>query len=141
MTTIKRSIFISASPERVWQVLAAVERWNEWTASVSRVERVTNGELGVGSCVRIYQPKLQPVVWTITQWQPKASFVWESVSPGLRAVAEHIITPNQNGCTVTLTLEFRGWVGALISALSGKMTREYIEMEANGLKTRSEQSK
>jgi uncharacterized protein YndB with AHSA1/START domain len=140
MSTFNRSINISASPERVWQVLADIERWNEWTASVSRVERVTSGELGIGSRVRIFQPKLQPVVWTITQWQPNHSFVWESVSPGFRAVAEHIITPNQNGCTVTLTFEFSGLVGVLISALSGRMTRGYIEMEANGLKTRSEKS-
>ena len=44
----KRSIEIAASPEIVWAVTIDVERWPEWTASVSTIRKLEPGPLGLG---------------------------------------------------------------------------------------------
>ena len=138
MSDLRITATIDAPAERVWAVLADVERWPEWTASVSSVEILTGAPLGMGGRVRIDQPKLRPAVWTVTLWQPGQRFVWESTNPGVRVVAEHAIAPSAGGCTVTLTVQFNGLLGSAAGAMNRKLTNHYLELEANGLKARSE---
>ncbi len=58
-------IRINASPDVVWETLADVERWPEWTRSVRSVE-LLDGTLADGHRVRIRQPKLPSLAWTST---------------------------------------------------------------------------
>ena len=44
---------IDASPEDIWRVLVDVERWPEWTPSITRLEKLDPGDLRVGQRVRI----------------------------------------------------------------------------------------
>ncbi|MEJ2060353.1 MAG: SRPBCC family protein [Gammaproteobacteria bacterium] len=129
---------IHAPVERVWEILADVERWAEWTPSISSIEPLTDLPLTTGSQVRIIQPKLRPAVWKVTQWEPHSCFAWESAAPGAVVVAEHWLTPVQEGCQLTLKLAFTGMLGGLFGFLSGKVTQRYLNLEANGLKARAE---
>ena len=141
MREFRVSTSVNASPDHVWTVLADVERWSEWTASMSRIEVLSRGALGVGSQVRIKQPKLMPGVWTITKWQPGTRLDWESNQFGLRIVGEHVLSPIGTGCTVTLILTFHGLLGSVVGFLGGNLTRRYMNLELTGIKTRSEETK
>lgn len=141
MRKLERSIDIAASPARVWEVIADVERWPEWTASVTRAVIVTGGRLTPGSRVRIHQPKLRPAEWTITDWQPGVRFTWVSKTPGLRVTGDHLITPSAGDagrCTLTLSIAFEGLIARIVAPLAKGLTLRYMDLEASGAKARSE---
>jgi uncharacterized protein YndB with AHSA1/START domain len=129
---------IDAPGDKVWRILADVERWPEWTPSMTEVERLDAG-FGVGSRVRIKQPRLPSTVWRVTVFEPGRSFDWVASSPGTKTVARHQIEPRDGGSLVTLSIRQSGILGSFIGMFLKKLTRRYVEMEAQGLKRRSEQ--
>ena len=139
MTKFSTSITINSSQETAWNVLSNVAHWHEWTPTVNKVEVLNTSELKLGNRYKVFQPKLQPVVWTVTELN-SANFTWESKAPGM-LVAEHVVkSVNANQSEVTLTFAFNGWLGNLIGKMYGKMTEEYIQTEAQSLKKRVETS-
>ena len=133
------SIDIQAPPAVVWAVWTDLERWPEWTASVSRVERLDSGPLAVGLRVRIRQPKFPPAVWRVTDVDEGRSFTWVSESPGARVTGSHRIEPHAGGSRATAAITFAGPVARLVGWLSRSLTERYLQLEAAGLKARSEE--
>ena len=138
MRDFRTSIDIAAPPDRVWPIMRDVERWHEWTASITGIERLDDGPLRVGSRARVRQTKLPSNAFVVTTLEEGRGFTWESKSPGVRGIGHHWIEPVANGCRVTLGVDFRGPLAWLVSRVYGKLTQRYIEMEAAGLKHRSE---
>jgi hypothetical protein len=118
----------------VWTVMADVERWPEWTPSVTRVKQLSPGLLQVGSRVRVHQPKLPPAFWRVTELNQGASFTWVSRAPGVRVAARHTAEEIAIGTRVTLTIQYEGLFGAMLSWWVGELNARYLEMEADGLK-------
>ncbi len=87
MCAFHTTVTIQAPIGRVWSVLANVTRWHEWTASITRVEPLDGAELKIGFRYRVFQPKLNPAVWTITELQAGSRFVWVSKTLGLMLLA------------------------------------------------------
>lgn len=140
MPQYQTTIDIAASPERVWRVFADIDRWHEWTASITRIERLDAPSFAAGSRFKVFQPKLRPAVWTITELKPDSNFTWVSRSPGMKVVAEHAIQPvGQGACKVTLRTTFSGLVGRIVGRVYGTLIKEYMGLEAGGLKRRSEE--
>jgi len=138
LTHFTNTIDISAPPDQVWSVLMDVERWSEWTPSVTSIERLDAGPFVVGSRVQILQPKLLPATWTITQLDPGRSFTWVSGKPGLHVIARHLIEPTYQASRVTLSVEFEGLLLKLAGRAFRKIHEEYLQMQASGLKWRCE---
>src|SRR5690349_2309125 len=131
-------IEISAPPERVWAVMSDIERWPEWTPSVTRVERLDPGPLAVGHRARIRQPRLLPAVWQVIALDPGRGFTWVTRSPGIRATGGHWVEGAGAGSHVRLSLRFEGPLAGIVARLFGALTTRYIGLEARGLKERSE---
>jgi uncharacterized membrane protein len=129
---------IAAGEDVVWAVLVDVERWPEWTSSIRRVQRLDEGSFDVGSRVRIVQPMLPPAVWRVTTFAPGRGFAWTSRATGLTTVADHRIAAASDGVVVTLSIAQDGPLAGLFGALSGRLTRRYVDTEARGLKARCE---
>ena len=129
---------IAAPADRVWLVMSDVERWHEWTESITSVKRLDGGPFAVGSKATIRQPRFPPAVWTVTEIVPGQSFTWVSVAPGLRAIGHHSVEPTATGSRATLSLELQGLLGGLWGRLTQGITERYIAFEAKGLKARSE---
>ena len=136
---IEESMGIAAPPERVWAVMADVERWHEWTASIRSVQLLEPGPLAIGSRARVVQPRIPPVVWQVTELEPGRSFTWVARLPGQRSEGRHTVVPDGAGGSVaTLSIQMSGPIGWLVGKLLGGMSRRFVRMEAEGLKRRAE---
>jgi uncharacterized protein YndB with AHSA1/START domain len=138
MRTFRTTVDIAAPAARVWEVMSDIERWHEWTPSVTRVRRLGGAPLAVGSRAFIRQPKFPPAVWKVTAIEPGRSFTWVSTAPGLRVIAHHWVEPLADGSRATLSLELQGIFGGLFGRMTKDITQRYLAFEAAGLKARSE---
>lgn len=134
------SIEIAATPQLVWDVFSDVERWPEWTASVTSLTGLDGHALAAGKRFAIKQPGMQKLVWEVTEIDPGSSWTWVQRSPGVLVTARHYVSAQPGGRTlVRQQLDQRGLLGALVGRLMVKKTRRFLELEAQGLKARSEQ--
>lgn len=130
---------IEAPRERVWALLADVAHWPDWLPTMTAVQPLGPAALAIGARYRITQPRLKPAVWTVVRLEPLRSFAWESRAPGVRASADHVLSPMPDGSTsVTLQIEFSGPLAVVARVLAGSLTRDYIAREAALLKQRVE---
>ncbi|MEU2985955.1 SRPBCC family protein [Micromonospora aurantiaca] len=133
------SVEIAADVDRVWEVQSDVERWPEWTPSVTAARRLEPGPLLLGSTARLEQPRLRPAVWRVVEICPPYSFAWESASPGVRTRGEHRLIPLEDGRTrAELILVQTGPLAWLVGLLGGSTMRRYLRQEADGLRRRCE---
>ena len=134
------SIEIDAPPRLVWDVFSDVERWPDWTASVTSLKGLDGPALAVGKRFAIKQPGLQKLVWKVTEIEPGATWTWVHRSPGVRVTARHDVIAQPGGRTlVRQRLDQRGALGALVGRLTVKKTKRFLQLEAQGLKARSEE--
>lgn len=132
------SVDIDAPPARVWSVMSDVERWCDWTASITSIKRRDAGPLAVGSSAWVRQPKLPPALWKVTVLESDRGFNWVSRGPGVLVTGGHWIEPTARGSRVTLSVGFRGLFAGPFATLTGPTTNRYLGLEAAGLKRRCE---
>jgi uncharacterized membrane protein len=136
MPSYNRSVVIAASRESVWSVLADVAAWADWLPTVNSVEPLDSRALSPGARFCILQPKLRPATWVVTQLEPPKRFVWESRSPGLAAIADHVVEEHSPGhSTVVLRMTFAGLLSGPVGLLFGSITEDYLSQEAATLKS------
>jgi hypothetical protein len=82
-------------------------------------------------------PKL---IWEVAEVTPGTSWTWTQRSPGGLALARHeVIAQSADRTLVRQQIDQRGPIGASVGLLMRRMTKRYLELEAAGLKARSEQ--
>jgi uncharacterized membrane protein len=133
------SVGIDALPQLVWDVFSDVEHWPDWTASVTSLAGLDGPALAVGKRFAIKQPGMQKLVWKVTEIDPGTSWTWVQRSPGVLVTARHWVIAQPGGRTlVRQQLDQRGALGALVGRAMAKKTKRFLELEAQGLKARSE---
>lgn len=135
---VEDTIHIEATPDIVWRVTRDVERWPEWTPTVTSVTRLDQGPLGLGSMVRIKQPMQPAAQWVVTVFDQERRFAWETRRPGLRIAATHELVPHHTGTTNILRVETEGMVAILLRPLLWMALPRALAGENRGLKARCE---
>ncbi|HWT48559.1 MAG TPA: SRPBCC family protein [Mycobacterium sp.] len=134
------SVEIDAPAQLVWEVFSDVEQWPEWTPSVTSLVGRDGAGLAVGKRFAIKQPGMQKLVWKVTEVDPGSSWTWVQRSPGVLVSARHDVIAQPGGrALVRQQLDQRGVLGALVGRVMVKKTKRFLELEAQGLKARSEQ--
>jgi len=137
---IEDSIEIDAPAQLVWQVFSDVERWPEWTASVTSLVGRDGVDLAVGKRFSIKQPGMGTLVWKVTEVDPGLHWTWVQRAPGALTTARHDVIALPDGRTlVRQQLAQRGVLGELVARLMGNKTKRFLHLEAHGLKARVEQ--
>jgi uncharacterized membrane protein len=131
---LENSIDIPAPIDRVWDLTIDIERWPTLTPTIRSVERLDDGELVVGSRARVRQPGLPVAVWTVTELEPRARYVWESQILGSRFIGSHLLTRTPDGTRNTLALDVEGWSAGLLSLVAGSAMRRAIALENDGFR-------
>jgi uncharacterized protein YndB with AHSA1/START domain len=133
------AVDIDAPPDRVWSVIRDIEKWPEWTPTVRKVRRLDEGPLAVGSRVVVWQPKLPPARWKVTELDDvRRSFTWGTWSPGMRLQARHWVEGAGNTSRATISIRFSGLLGPLFARLTRNLNDRYLALEAKGLREYSE---
>lgn len=135
----ERSIDIAAPAERVWEMVADIERWPERIETVDEVERLTPPPTGVGSRFRLKQPKLPEAEWEVTAWQAPTWFEWRQQSGGVTNIAGHRIEPLDGARSrLTLTIDLTGLFAPIGGLMYRGLINRYMGIEAEGMKRAAE---
>jgi uncharacterized membrane protein len=127
---------VDAPAELVWHTVKDVEKWPEWTPTMTEIH-LDGDDLRTGGTATVRQPR-QPVrTWTVTELTESAggrSFTWTSTGRGLRMSATHAVTEEGGSTTVLLTFSLAGPLAPLASLLAGRLIRQAVDTEAASLK-------
>jgi uncharacterized membrane protein len=111
---VSHTIQIHAPLDRVWAVTLDLERWPDWTPTVTSVQRLDTGPVEVGSRVRMKQPLQPPSEWVVTRCEAGKVFAWETRRPGLRMVGTHEMRAARTGTTNILHVDAQGALAVLL---------------------------
>jgi polyketide cyclase/dehydrase/lipid transport protein len=124
----------TAEPERLWSVLADVEKWPEWVEAYQEVRRNESGPLALGDTAYVKQHGLAGGEWTVNELEEDRVFAWETRQPGTRIVGRHLVGAEPGGGSrLTLQLEVSGWMSGVVWLLLGRKSRAYVDLECERL--------
>jgi hypothetical protein len=129
---------INAPMDAVWATMVDVDRWPEWNRYISGLKRLNGGSFGEGTLVRIRQPSLLPARWLVTDFTPGRAFTMRSRTTGVIRKKDHELRDTGGGTEIRVAMIDFGPTAPLIAMMRGQVIREYIDMEAWGLKARVE---
>lgn len=137
---VEHTTDIEAPPEVVWRVTKDVERWPEWTPTVTSVKRLGDGPLGLGSVARIEQPGQPAADWVVSAFEPGRRFAWQTHRTGLRMVATHEMSAEGKGTRNVLRVEAGGALATMLWPVLRLAMRRALARENQGLKEFCEQA-
>ena len=131
---------IKAPVERVWDLTMDVESWPSITPTMSRIERLDQAPLRIGSDVRIKQPGQRQRVWTVSALDPQRRFAWSTRAMGMTMTGSHLLDPSHDGTRNTLTIDLDGPLAPLLGPLLRRPIRRALASENEGFKAAAERS-
>lgn len=132
------TITVDAPVADVWDHTIDVESWPDTVETMTSVQRLTPGPLGVGSTVRIEQPRQRPRIWTVTRLDPPRRFAWATRLAGTTMTATHRLESDGAGTRTTLEVELDGLLSPIVGAFLRRPIRRALAIENRGLKAASE---
>jgi len=138
MTHFQSTIDIQAPAGRVWAALRNIERWSEWTPTITSIRLLDPGPIAVGTRAIVRQPKLLPARWQVTEVDEGREFTWITFGPGIRVAARHLVEGAASYSRVTLSVDFSGPLAPLAARLTSGLNARYLDLEARGLKKYAE---
>ena len=138
---VENSIYIDAPIETVWAVTQDVEKWPDWTPTVTSVRLLSGAVLGLGTVARIKQPLQPESAWVVTEFTPGKRFAWQTTRSGLTMVGTHDLSAEGRGTRNVLSVDAKGPVALLVWPVLRFAIRKALSDENQGLKCRCERGR
>jgi uncharacterized protein YndB with AHSA1/START domain len=135
---VVNSIHIDAPVETVWAITQDVERWPEWTPTVTSVRLTGDRVLRPGAVARIKQPGQPESDWVVTEFVSRSRFAWATERSGLRMVGTHHLSEERQGTRNILSVDATGPIATLLWPILVFVIRKALADENAGLKRRCE---
>lgn len=135
---IEHTTEIAAPVSTVWELTLDVESLPEITPTITEVERLDDGPIGVGSATRLKQPGQRPRVWTVTELEPEHRFAWSTRVLGTEMTGAHVLSVSESGTKNTLTVDIDGPLAPIVGALVRRPILKAIATENQGFKEAAE---
>ena len=124
------SVEINAAPEKAWVLVNNVEEWPKWIPSLKKIERLTEGPLGVGSRILVVAKSLITVNlrMTIMEFTAGRRVVMEGKVLGVRMTRYYELEPlGQNRTKLTAGGEVSGLLAFLVRRGGQKLSEEIVQ--------------
>jgi len=124
------SVEINSTPEKTWALLKNVEEWPKWIPSLKKIEKVTQGPLGVGSQVLVVAKSLITVnlLMTITEFVAGRRVVMEGGVLGVKMTRYYEMEPvGQNKAKLTAGGEVSGILAFLVRRGGQRLSEEIVQ--------------
>jgi hypothetical protein len=126
----------SARLDVVWQVLADVEHWRDWTPTVTEIKPLSNSGLTVGARYRVVQPRVRPAIYEVTECVPNQTFTWVQMFFGGVMIADHRLSSRNSATEVELSFTSKGLLANIVGKMFSKIISDHVATEAKSLKNR-----
>ncbi len=104
-------IEIAATPDRVWNLLANIDRWTQWNALVEYA--VLSGPMHPGSVFK-WKSKGLTIISTLKEVTPNERLTWTGKTFGTHALHSWEIARTNQGVLLRTAESFDGWLPRLL---------------------------
>ena len=108
----------SADPADLWALWSDPARWPDWNEQIERVE--VEGELGVGSEVRVKFRRGGTVRFSVIELEPERRFVDEARFPGARLGHEHLLAAGSSSVEISHRIYLTGPLSGFWALMMGR---------------------
>ncbi len=135
MLSISNAVHINAPPERVWRVMADVERWPEFAPQFKTIKWKDQGPLTLGKTATVTPKGFFGAPWTVVEYTEGRSFTWDAnMLPGVHLSGGHVVEAEGDGTRVTLSLKASGPMWMLLAPALARIFRRNVQQEGEGMK-------
>ena len=146
MTSLRITKHIAAPPERVFQLSTDLDGWSERISGIVRVEKLTDGPVGVGTRfreTRVMFKKETTEEMEFTVFEPNQAYAVGAISCGCQFETRFDFVPDQGGTRVEMKMEskpltFMAKLMSPIGALMAGSMRKLLEKDLDELKAAAE---
>ena len=126
---------ITADPETVWEVIAAIEEWPTWNPDIKSAS--LEGPLGPGSVFR-WKSGWSSLISTLQVVDRPREIAWTGKTMGIRAIHIFRLSPRDSGTLARSEESWEGLIATLLKGYSRKTLDRGIRAFLSALKNESE---
>ena len=128
-------LLINASVQKIWSLVAEIDRWPSWNPAVKSAK--LNGAFEVGTTFNWKSGGIS-IVSTLQEIQPTTKLVWTGKAIGTRSIHVVSLQSTPAGVLVCTSESFEGWIVSLMRKSMQKILDKSLVAWLSELKSRAE---